>query len=148
MEILVPTISFLILGLLLISPWIILKFLKEKQEVLRFLLFILWSIPSFFILMLIFAWWGDYSTGILLEYYGYELNLDTVSENNFENVLPENIEKVKSLRISYMGIGWPLKAIIGAIYYSPYLLFVFLIRNILVWVKNKFNSQQSPNSGN
>jgi hypothetical protein len=45
----------------------------------------------------------------------------------FSNVSPENLERVKGLEISMMGIGWPLKAIMTFIVYSPYILVVYLI---------------------
>ena len=43
----------------------------------------------------------------------------------FGNVLPENMDKVKRLETSVMGIGWPVKAIFGFVMTIPYLIFVY-----------------------
>lgn len=43
----------------------------------------------------------------------------------YENVLTENLDKVKSLESSNMGIGWPLRAIFGWVLIIPYLIFVY-----------------------
>jgi hypothetical protein len=54
----------------------------------------------------------------------------------YGNVVPEHMEKVKSLEMRIMGIGWPLKAMLTWVYYSPYLLLVFLL---IYWVGKKRN---------
>ena len=71
-------------------------------------------------LISIFAAWGDFSNLILLNHYGY-----SVDGMNYENVLPENRERVDTLVTSLMGIGWPLKAMFGFIMTIPYLIFVY-----------------------
>jgi hypothetical protein len=43
----------------------------------------------------------------------------------YGKVLLENMDKVKSLETSIMGIGWPLKAILTFVFYSPYLLIIY-----------------------
>ena len=55
----------------------------------------------------------------------------------YENVSSENMEKVKSLETSIMGIGWPLKAIFGFVIFLPYLIFVYIGKNSFDKVKNK-----------
>ena len=73
-----------------------------------------------------FAWWSYTSDLLLLKNYGYDI--DGMNETEFYGkVLPENMDKVKSLEISIMGIGWPLKAILTFIFYSLYLLIVYII---------------------
>ena len=52
---------------------------------------------------------------------------------SYENVLPQNIQKVKKIEKSVMGIGWTLKAMFGFIMYIPYLLAVFIVR--IIWEK-------------
>ena len=75
---------------------------------------------------LTFAWWADTSDQMLLEHYGY--NFDAMNHTErFGKVSPDNMERVKSLEISIMGIGWPLKAIMTYVFYSPYLLIVYFI---------------------
>ena len=63
------------------------------------------------LLTLAFAWWSVTADEMLLAHYGY--NIDGMNETEFYGkVAPENMERVKSLETSIMGIGWPLKAII------------------------------------
>ena len=72
------------------------------------------------------AWWADFSDQLLMRYYGYDFNAMNEIER-FSRVADENKERVKQLEISYFGIGWPLKAAIGFVSYSPYLLIVYLV---------------------
>ncbi len=72
------------------------------------------------LLIFVFAAWADISNLILLNHYGY-----SVDGMNYENVLPENRERVDNLATSIMGIGWPLKAIFGFVMIIPYLIFVY-----------------------
>ena len=61
----------------------------------------------------------------------------------YGNVLPENMYKVNSLVTSIMGIGWPLKAILTFVFYSPYLLIVYFIFHFIGNNKlNKLKVQQ------
>lgn len=63
---------------------------------------------------------------MLLEHYRY--NFDAMNETErFGKVSPDNMERVKSLEISIMGIGWPLKAFLTYVFYAPYLLIVYLV---------------------
>ena len=124
METLITISNFLILGLIILAPiliLIILKRLKTKRTV------IIYSLIGLFVLgvlMLIFAWWSHESDLILLKHFGY--NIDGMSETEFfGNVLPENMDKVKRLETSVMGIGWPVKAIFGFVMTIPYLIFVY-----------------------
>ena len=124
METLITISNFLILGLIIFAPiliLIILKRLKTKRTV------IIYSLIGLFVLgvlMLIFAWWSHESDLILLKHFGY--NIDGMSETEFfGNVLPENMDKVKRLETSVMGIGWPVKAIFGFVMTIPYLIFVY-----------------------
>lgn len=48
-------------------------------------------------------------------------------KERFEKVSHGNIERVQSLETSIMGIGWPLKVILTYVFYSPYLLIVYLV---------------------
>ena len=79
------------------------------------------------------AWWGYYSTELLMSHYGYDFDAMNETER-FESVKLENLERVKKLKNDYLGIGWPAKAIMAFVFYSPYLLIVYfggwLIRRI------------------
>ncbi len=129
METLITIIDFLILGLIIISP-IILLIVLEKTNIKYS------NIYYFFIglfisggLIYFFAWWTDKSSFILLEHYGYKIYGINETES-YKNVLPQNIERVKELKNSIMGISWVLKAIFGFIIFIPYLL--------IIYVANKF----------
>ena len=141
MEILITISNFLILGLIIISPillLIILKRLKTKRTL------IIYSLISLFILgvlMWIFAWWADKSDMILLKHYGY--NIDGMNDTEFYgNVLPENRERVDNLVTSIMGIGWPLKAIFGFVMTIPYLIFIYIGKILIVRLKNNKNEAE------
>lgn len=73
----------------------------------------------------------------LLEHFGYNYNALNETER-FQNVAQENLEKVKRLETSIMGIDWTLKAIFGYVIIVPYLLFVY-ISKILIDKRKKQN---------
>jgi hypothetical protein len=130
MEFLLSTITFLLLVGLIIGPIILLRLLNKTNLKFKFAIFVLLSLILTAIITFVFAWWAYTSDLIMLKHYGY--NLDGMNETEFYgNVLPEHMEKVKSLEMNIMGIGWPLKAILTWVYYSPYLLLVFLL---IYWV--------------
>lgn len=138
METLITISNFLILGLIILAPiliLIILKRLKTKRTV------IIYSLIGLFVLgvlMLIFAWWSYESDLILLKHFGY--NIDGMSETEFfGNVLPENMDKVKRLETSVMGIGWPVKAIFGFVMTIPYLIFVYFGKVLIYRIMTKKN---------
>jgi hypothetical protein len=123
METLLTITSWVILFIGIGFPIVLLVFLKSKTKY--------YAIFYFLIGLLVLdgiiwgaSWWSDKSDHILLEYYGY--NIDGMNEREFyQNVLPENLERVKSIEISIMGLGWPVKAIFAIIILSPYLLVVY-----------------------
>lgn len=135
-ETLITIINFLTLGLLITFPILLLIILKRVKT--KWTL-IIYSLISFFVLgvlMMIFAWWSYESDLILLKHYGY--NIDGTNDTEFYgNVSPENMEQVKNLEISIMGIGWPLKAIFGFITFMPYLIFVYVGKILLERLKRK-----------
>ena len=89
-----------------------------------------------------FAWWADHSDQLLLSHYGYDF--DAMNENErFGNVALENMKRVKQLEIGYFGIGWPLKAIMTYAFYSPYLLIVYLIGQLIRRMKLNRNNKNA-----
>ena len=135
MEFLLSTITFLLLVGLIIGPIILLRLLNQTNLKFKFAIFVILSLILTAIITFVFAWWVYTSDLIMLKHYGYDL--DGMNETEFYgNVLPEHMEKVKSLEMNIMGIGWPLKAILTWVYYSPYLLLVFLL---IYWVGKKRN---------
>jgi len=89
-----------------------------------------------------FAWWTDYSDQLLMSHYGYDFDAMNDTER-FGKVLDENLERVKELEIGHFGIGWPLKAIMTYIFYSPYLLIVYLIGKVIRKMKQKRNDENA-----
>jgi 4-amino-4-deoxy-L-arabinose transferase-like glycosyltransferase len=142
MEILTTTISFILLGGLIISPFIILYVLKKRNVKHKFLSYLTLGLIITATITLIFAWWTDISNEILLSHYGYDLDAMNDIER-FTNVTEENMKRVKTLEISIMGIGWPLKAIMTYVFYSPFLLLVYLITYL--FKKYKKEKEHTPN---
>lgn len=124
MEVLTTTISFLILGLLIVSPFVILKVIRKRNVKYKFITYLISGLLVTVLLIILFAWWSDFSIKILLYSYGYDFNGMDFSEK-CKNVAEENLMTVKQLSKRLTGIGWPLKAIMVYIYYSPYLLIVY-----------------------
>lgn len=123
-EFLVSAITFLLLVGLLISPPLLLRFIRRTNIKYKFVAYLTIGVMLTVLITLIFAWWTHTSDLLLLKHYGYDIDGMNATEF-YGKVLPENLDKVKSLEISIMGIGWPLKAIITFVFYSPYLLFVY-----------------------
>ena len=120
METLITISNFLIFGLIISSPIFLLLLLKKKSPKRIAVKFFLIGLILMALLIFVFAAWADISNLILLNHYGY-----SVDGMNYENVLPENRERVDNLATSIMGIGWPLKAIFGFVMIIPYLIFVY-----------------------
>lgn len=124
MEIIVNVISFGLLAGVILSPILLLRIINRTNIKYKFITYLTIGVFSTAFIALVFAWWGDESDKLLLAHYGY--NFDGMNEEEFfGNVKPENMERVKSLETSMMGVGWPVKAIVSFVYYSPYLLIVY-----------------------
>lgn len=135
MERLVAIINFLILGLILVSPILILVILKRVKTKQTLFIYSLSSLLILGFLVLISAWWNDEANMILLKHYGY--NIKGINEaEHFQNVLSTNIEQVKNIETGIMGIGWPVKAMFGYIMVIPYLLFVYFGKVIIEKIRN------------
>lgn len=148
MEIILNTISLLFFVGLILSPIFILRLVKKSDMKPKFISYLTIGFVVTAMIALIMAWWDDESTIILLRHYdGYWYNPDSDGyQVDYENVLPENIDKVKTLEIKHMGIGWPLKAIMTFIFYSPYLFIVYclnyLISGIIRRKKTEFQDEK------
>jgi hypothetical protein len=140
MQIITTTISFILLIVLIVLPLFLINKLNKLKVKYNFILYLISATIITSILTLFFAWWSHYSDEILLSYYGYKFD----SINEFENVSAENLDKVKNLEMSMMGIGWPLKAIISYIIYCPYLLIVYIVAFYYTKMKKK-NIQKQLN---
>lgn len=138
MEILTTTITFLLLITLIVSPSFIIFGLNKLNLTNKFLLYLVSGIIITSILTFLFAFWSNLSNKILLSHYGYDFEAMNDIER-YRNVAKENLEKVKGLEISIMGIGWPLKAFMVYIVYSPYLLIVYLATYFYKKINRKKN---------
>jgi hypothetical protein len=139
MEIIAAIISFILLIGLILSPILILKKLNKSHFKYKFIVYLALGIIITSILMLVFAWWSYFSNRLLLSHYGYDFDAMNYQER-FKQVSSNNLERVKSLEISNMGIGWPLKAIMSYIFYSPYLLLVYLVSYFFYSKENNSNT--------
>lgn len=125
METLVSTISFILLLGLIITPILLFVWVnKRKQRANNFLVYLTFGLIITTILIFTAAWWGDFSTELLLGHYGYDFDAMNDTER-FQKVAAENLERVKQLEIGYMGIGWTLQGAFSFIFYSPYLLLLY-----------------------
>lgn len=126
MEILIDIVSFSLFFGLILCPIILLRKIKKSKIKFKFITYLMVGIFLTAILTFLFAWWNYSSDLILLKHYGYDI--EGMNETEFYGkVLPENMEKVKSIETSIMGIGWPLKAIMTFIFYLPYLIIIYII---------------------
>jgi hypothetical protein len=137
MEVLIAIINILLLLAIVASPIFILWVLNRWKTRYRFLAFMVIGVLVTASLTLIVAWWGDTSNHMLLSHYGYDFD-DSDSIERFEKVSPENIERVKILRISIMGLGWPLRAAMTYAFYSPYLLILYLFTYLINYLVSKY----------
>jgi 4-amino-4-deoxy-L-arabinose transferase-like glycosyltransferase len=140
METLITISNFLIFGLIVISPILLLRLLKKKSQ--KRIAIKLFLIGVFLMALLIIAWaaWADISNLILLNHYGY-----SIDGMNYKNVLPENRERVDRLVTSIMGIGWPLKALFGFVLTIPYLIFIY-IGSQLIDITKKLEEKDNQES--
>lgn len=141
MEILTTILSFSLLLAIVASPILVLFGLRKFNLKSNFIVYLILGITITSILTLLFAWWSDASKQMLLSHYGYNFEAITDTER-FGNVSAQNMERVKRLEVGMMGIGWPLKAFMTYMVYSPYLLIVYLISYLL----KKYKKEHTPNT--
>ncbi len=137
LEFLITTSYFVVLLSFILIPVLIVRRLKRLKA--KFLAFkcMIYVLLTCFILSVFSAFWTYYSSKILLRSYNaYEYNPDSGTEQvEFDNVEPKNIQKVKSLEQSIMGIGWPLKALFLFVFS---ILPVFLLTFITTEIAERF----------
>ena len=126
MEILIGIITFLLFAGMILCPILILRQINKTKIKFKFITYLVFSLIFTAIIVFIFAYWTYISNLILLDHYGYDS--EGMNETEFYGkVLPENMNRVKSLETSVTGIGWPLKAILTFLFYSPYLLVIYSV---------------------
>lgn len=138
MEILITTIKFILIIILIFCPFLILIKLHKQNSNYSFAIYLILSAVTTFILVLVLAWWSHYSCQLLLSHFGYDNDAWSDLEK-FKNITSENLNKVKEIDKSRMGIGWPLKAFIFYPFYFLYLLIVYVTNNFIKNLKQKTN---------
>lgn len=128
MEQSVAVISFIFLILTFGFPFLCLKFLKSDKQTKKQLVNIIIVISGSIVITILFAWWNYKSTILLLDHFNaFVYNPDSDGyQLEYQKVLSQNLEKVKSLETSYYGIGWTLKAIFGLVFIIPYSILIYL----------------------
>ena len=136
-------ISFILLFGLILTPILLFYGVKKWNPFkFDFLTYLILGIITTAGITWTFAWWADYSDQVLMSHYGYDFDAMNDTER-FASVQSENLEKAKQLEIGYFGIGWPLKAIMTYVFYSPYLLIVYLIGQFITRMKLKRNNKNA-----
>ena len=126
MEKLITLVSFSLFVGILLCPILLLRKIRTTKIRYKFLTYLTIGLFLNAVIVLVFAWWSYTSDLMLLEHYGY--NIDGMNEAEFYgNVIPENMDKVKSIQRSIMGIGWPLKAIFAFVFCSPWIIVVYFV---------------------
>ena len=123
------------------APILIALILTKLKLRNRFIIYLFLGVTITSALALFIAWWSDASTQILLSHYGYDYYGMNDTEK-YGNVSPENMERVIKLEISMFGVGWPVKAFMGYVIYSPYLIVVYVMFILLEKLRNKQNYGQ------
>ena len=138
------TLIVLLLGLILVPILVFIGVKKWNPLKYSFLTYLISGLILTAGIMWTFAWWADYSDQLLMSHYGYDFDAMNDTER-YVNVESENLVKVKQLEIGYFGIGWPLKAIMSFVFYSPYLLIVYGVGQLIRRMKRK-NKEHAPNT--
>lgn len=127
METLTTLLSSGFLLAIIATPILIYWRLQKRSKLrYRFLTYLVWSLVLSGILVFAFVWWGDYSSQLLLRFYGVDLTAVTEADR-YAQVLAENRERVHQLEISYWGMGWPLKGLFVCAICWPYLIVVYFV---------------------
>ena len=126
MEFLTTLISLILFILLIAVPIIISIKVTKSNITYPFLSYLLLTLTLSSMIMILLGWWSDKSNQLLLSYYGYNFNGMNQKEY-YRNVSIQNINRVKEIERSWMGIGWPLKVIFEYIFYLPYIFIVYVL---------------------
>ena len=124
----IDCISFIFLVFVVIYPFFIVPFIKDRKYLMILIL-------AFFIvdgiLLLMFFGMDDYSTKWLMEYYGYDL--DGMSESEcYRNVEPGDRVMVEGMLSHIMGIGWPLRAVFAYVIIIPFQIILSFIEYYVI----------------
>ena len=123
-------VSVLLFIVLFLSPIGILMLTDKLKIKYKLPISVITALIVTFMIALVVAWWNYASAKMLLNHYGaYIFNMDSNAyQVRYDNVSPENVERVKRFEVSIMGIGWPLKGIMASVFYFPYVLTVAALK--------------------
>lgn len=123
-------IYFLILLGILIMPFTMPLRLRRNGSVASLLLSSFLSLIVCVLLVSLLAYLPDLYADLRLDYLGFDFD-GWSDEERVRNIAPELRNEAMKLYQSRMGIGWPLKAIMGSILLIPYQIvasiFVFMV---------------------
>ncbi len=135
-EIVVIIINYLILGLIISMPIWLLVILKRYRIQRIMLIYNIISIVLLFLLIRVFAWWGDRSNHMLLGHFWY--NIDGMSDTErLQYVAQEHIDTVRYIERRTGGVGWPLHALIGFVTTIPYLIIVAIGYRLIDFIQRR-----------
>lgn len=98
------------------------------------------SLPIICFLIALAAYWPHFYSDLRLELMGFDFGGMSDAERA-RNVLPESGEEATALYWSNMGIGWPLKAIFGMVFFAPYPTVVWGGGMLVKHVRRRRNSE-------
>jgi hypothetical protein len=122
MQYIVSAVYFLILVMMVITPFAIPFLLRRKGYVTSLLLGSFLSLITCVFLVSLLAYLPDLYAEMRLDYLGFDFN-GWSDEDRLRNVTPEFKDEAIKLYRSIMGIGWTFKAMIGSVLLIPYQIF-------------------------
>jgi len=131
MEILTSSVSFILLLGLIAVPILLFTWIQRRSgPKFKFPVYLILATVITAGILLTFYFWDDTSGQILLRHYGY--NFDAWNETErFANVADNNMQRVRAIEQRSFGIAWGLKAVMVFVFYSPYLLIVYFIGQLI-----------------
>jgi hypothetical protein len=119
MQYIVLAAYFFILAMILITPFAMPFLLMRKGYVASLLLSSFLSFIACVLLVAFLAYLPDLYADLRLDYLGFDFD-GWSDKDRVRNIAPELRDEATKLYRSRMGIGWPLKAIFGAVLLIPY----------------------------
>ncbi|QBO58789.1 hypothetical protein NBC122_01981 [Chryseobacterium salivictor] len=135
-EILLGIPAIIIFLLIILSPifvYQILTFSIRNKSLNILTTFIISLVVSIIFTIAVTYYSTEFSNNFLLQKFGFNEN----GMNEYEyyrNVSSENLAKIKEIRNSQMGIGWPLKAMFACVFFT---LPMNAIMSIILALKNR-----------
>ncbi len=119
MQYIVSAVYFFILVMMVITPFAMPFLLRRKGYVTSLLLSSFLSLMTCVLLVFLLAYLPDLYAELRLDYLGFDFD-GWSDEDRLRKIAPELRDEAIQLYRSIMGIGWTLKAIIGAVLLIPY----------------------------